>query len=53
MYWPIEKSVSTVAEKFVVEAGDVGEKCVVKKYRRAHEGIVAAIGKQIVFAKLK
>lgn len=55
MYWPNEKSVTTVADKFVVpvKASDnvvlvVGRTVKVKKFGRIHEGIVAAIGKQIL-----
>ena len=55
MYWPNEKSVTTVADKFVVpvKASDnvvlvVGRTVRVKKFGRIHEGIVAAIGKQIL-----
>ena len=45
MYWPVNKTVTTVAEKFVVEAGDVGKKCVEKKYVRAHEGMVLLVNR--------
>ena len=55
MYWPNEKSVTTVADKFIVpvKASDnvvpvVGRTVRVKKFGRIHEGIVAAIGKQIL-----
>ena len=55
LYWPDDKLVTTVVDKFVVKASDnsdnvvVGRTVTVKKFERMHKGIVAAIGKQIVY----